>query len=137
NFGSQELEESQLDNTVMSSTLPPTEEAPQIKSATIDLDLLLASLTENLIDLTETPPPPQPVPSYTSIAPRWLIPTGVVSNSHLGAEKCLPENVLNNVIDSPSDGTEVLTVTQAPASSSSAVIPEEVTRTRCLLTTEL
>ncbi|XP_066431451.1 band 4.1-like protein 5 isoform X2 [Eleutherodactylus coqui] len=137
NFGSQELEESQLDNTVMSSTLPPTEEAPQIKSATIDLDLLLASLTENLIDLTETPPPPQPVPSYTSIAPRWLIPTGVVSNSHLGAEKSLPENVLNNVIDLPSDGTEVLTVTQAPASSSSPVIPEEVTRTRCLLTTEL
>lgn len=136
NFGSQELKESKLDNTVMTPTLPPTEEASHIKSATADLDKLLASLTENLIDLTETPPPP-PVPSYSSIAPRWLIPSGVVSNGHLGAETSLPAKVLNNVIDSPPAGAENLHVTPVPAATSSTVIPEEVTRPRCLLTTEL
>ncbi|CAN2389111.1 cell attachment to substrate [Pristimantis euphronides] len=137
NFGSQELKESQLDNTVMPSTLPPTEETAQIKSATDDLDLLLASLTENLIDLTETPPTPPQVPSYASIAPRWLIPTGVLSNGHLGAETSQPGKVLTNVIDLPPVGTEILNVTQASATPSSTVIPTQVTRPRCLLTTEL
>ncbi|XP_075687139.1 band 4.1-like protein 5 [Rhinoderma darwinii] len=135
NFGSQELKESHFDNAVMSSTLPP--QAPQIKSATDDLDLLLASLTENLIDLTETPPP-APVPSYTSVAPRWLIPGGVVvSNGHLGAETPLPAKVLNHVTDSQPAGAAALNAAQFPATTSSAAIPEEVTRPRCLLTTEL
>ncbi|XP_040295912.1 band 4.1-like protein 5 isoform X2 [Bufo bufo] len=136
NVGSQELKESKFDSVVMSSsTLIPPEEAPQIKSVTDDLDLLLASLTENLIDLTETPAPP-PVPSYVSVAPRWLIPSGVVSNGHLGAETSLHPKVLNNVIDSAPAAAESLNVTQVPAASST-VTPTERTRPRCLLTTEL
>ncbi|KAM3916995.1 band 4.1-like protein 5 [Leptodactylus fuscus] len=128
NSESQELKESKVENSAMS---PTPEETSQIKSVTDDLDLLLASLTENLIDLTETPPPP--VPSYTSITPRWLIPSGVASNGHLGAEATLPAKVLNNVTDSPAAAAEPLNVAPAP----SPVTPEEVTRPRCLLTTEL
>ncbi|KAG8545476.1 hypothetical protein GDO81_020780 [Engystomops pustulosus] len=139
NFGSQELKESIFDPIVMSPSLPSPEETPQLKSVTDDLDLLLASLTENLIDLTETPPPaPQPpVPSYASIAPRWLVPSGVLSNGHLGAEPPLPAKVLNNVMELPAAGAETLNVAHVPATPSSSVIPEEVTRPRCLLTTEL
>ncbi|XP_056390482.1 band 4.1-like protein 5 isoform X2 [Hyla sarda] len=157
NFGSQELKEPKLDNPAISCALPPADQASQIKSATDDLDALLASLTENLIDLTEAPLPPVTppvVPSYTAIAPRWLIPTlhqqnssgslsdssspqsGVVSNGHLGAETSLPAKVLNNVTDSP-PAAETLDVSHIPAVPASAVTPKDVTRPRCLLTTEL
>ncbi|XP_069838529.1 band 4.1-like protein 5 [Dendropsophus ebraccatus] len=143
NFGPPEMREPKLENMVTSCPLPPPDEASQIKTATDDLDALLASLTENLIDLTEPPPSPPPpvtpplVPSYTAIAPRWLIPSGVVSNGHLGAETSLPAKVLNNVTDAPPAAPETLDVVQVPATTASSAISKEVTRPRCLLTTEL
>ncbi|XP_069588748.1 band 4.1-like protein 5 [Ranitomeya imitator] len=135
NFGSQELKDSKLETSLISPILPPPEEAAHLKTATDDLDLLLASLTENLIDLTETLAAP-PVSSYSSIAPRWLIPSGVVSNGHFGAETSLPAKVLNNVIVSPTAAAETPSVTPA-STTASIIVPEEVTRPRCLLTTEL
>ncbi|XP_073401419.1 band 4.1-like protein 5 [Dendrobates tinctorius] len=135
NFGSQELKDSKLETSLLSPILPPPEEAAHLKTATDDLDLLLASLTENLIDLTETLAAP-PVSSYSSIAPRWLIPSGVVSNGHFGAETSLSAKVLNKVIVSPTAAAETPSVTPA-ATTASTIVPEEVTRPRCLLTTEL
>ncbi|XP_075037236.1 band 4.1-like protein 5 isoform X2 [Mixophyes fleayi] len=123
-FENQELKESKLENAATPSAGSLLGEVSGIKSATEDLDKLLASLTENLIDLTDAPPP---VTTSTTTTPRWLIPSGIVSNGHLGGETDLPPKVQNNVMDPPA----------TPAPSSSTVIPEDLPRRRCLLTTEL
>ncbi|XP_063790056.1 band 4.1-like protein 5 isoform X2 [Pseudophryne corroboree] len=132
NFENQEVKESKRESTATPSAAPTAEKAPGIKTATEDLDRLLESLTENLIDLTDTPPP---ITTSTTTTPRWLIPSGVVSNGHLGGETSLPAKVQNNVINLTP--TSVKTAPSHPAASTSTVLPKELPRPRCLLTTEL
>nr|AAI67959.1 epb41l5 protein [Xenopus tropicalis] len=107
----------------------PPEEVPDVKSPTEDLDNLIASLTENLIDLTDIPPK---VPSYTSVTPRWLVPqSSVVSNGLLGGEMATgsaPER-----LPAPSDSPDTAT----PAGGASTGDPGGLPRPKCLLTTEL
>ncbi|NXN06674.1 E41L5 protein, partial [Indicator maculatus] len=81
------------DNTVsnhedllISATLAPAEEAAVSKSTPDDQDVSLTSLTENLIDFTEATPR---VSSQPIIAPRWIVPTGLISNGPLGNDVAL------------------------------------------------
>ncbi|XP_078538204.1 band 4.1-like protein 5 isoform X2 [Lissotriton helveticus] len=114
--------------------LNPVEDVPVTKSITNELDSLLASLTENLIDFTDASPP---VPSYTSITPRWLVPSETVTNGIL-ASSTLPAKIPNS--------TETFTpvITSPPAQphmesfiSTVTQLTEQPMKTKCLLTTEL
>ncbi|XP_049745115.1 band 4.1-like protein 5 isoform X6 [Elephas maximus indicus] len=59
----------------------PTENGSVLKDATDELDALLLSLTENLIDQTVTPQ----VSSPSMITPRWIVPQSrVISNGLAG-----------------------------------------------------
>ncbi|KAM4626595.1 band 4.1-like protein 5 isoform 2-T2 [Discoglossus pictus] len=104
------------------------------KSTTADLDRILASLTENLIDLTDSPPQ---VPSYSSITPRWIVPSSVISNGPLSCEVDLPVKVTSLIPDVFSVPTDPIGTLQPPSGSTSTRIPEEVFKPKCLLTTEL
>ncbi|OCT60921.1 band 4.1-like protein 5 isoform X1 [Xenopus laevis] len=109
--------------------LTPPEEVPDIKSATEDLDNLIASLTENLIDLTDIP---LKVPSYATVTPRWLVPqSSVVSNGLLGDEMAT-----SNVPERLPALTHSLDSTATPGSVSTGD-PGGLPKPKCLLTTEL
>ncbi|XP_072274033.1 band 4.1-like protein 5 [Pyxicephalus adspersus] len=110
-----------------------SEDVSGVKSPIEDLDSLLAMLTENLIDLTSTAPPA--VPSYTTITPRWNVPSALVSNGHLAGDSNLPAKVLNNAIDQSPAGVESPNL--LPAAGASMMVTEDPPRLRCLLTTEL
>ncbi|NXG27979.1 E41L5 protein, partial [Dromaius novaehollandiae] len=66
--------------------LAPAEEAAVLKSTPDDQDVSLTSLTENLIDFTEATPR---VSSQPTITPRWIVPTGLISNGPLGIDVAL------------------------------------------------
>ncbi|NWQ78216.1 E41L5 protein, partial [Columbina picui] len=112
----------------------PTEEAAVSKSTPDDQDVSLTSLTENLIDFTEATPR---VSSQPTITPRWLVPTGLISNGPLGNDVAL-------ALKTERGSTETLLVAAGlPLSQQTADVPaspvtEDATgRTKCLLTTEL
>ncbi|XP_042636450.1 band 4.1-like protein 5 [Orycteropus afer afer] len=66
----------------------PTENGSVLKDATDELDALLLSLTENLIDQTVTPQ----VSSTSMMIPRWIVPqSGVISNGFTGNGMSLVE----------------------------------------------
>ncbi|KAG8432131.1 hypothetical protein GDO86_016676 [Hymenochirus boettgeri] len=129
NVLSDEMEISGVEYPEVPPMLTPPKETPDIKSMTEDLDHLIASLTENLIDLTEAP---TKGPTNKTIGPRWLVPQSVnLSNGLLSGDSAanqIPESfpVLTN---SP--------VTEQDPPASSTRIPERQTRQKCLLTTEL
>ncbi|XP_077306332.1 LOW QUALITY PROTEIN: band 4.1-like protein 5 [Lithobates pipiens] len=137
NFGSQEFKEPKLENTSTPSVA--SEDASAVKSPTEDLDNLLALLTENLIDLTDMAPAPStpPVPLYTAITPRWIVPSALVSNGHLTGDTNLPAKVLNNTIDQLPAAVESPITSPPPTANTSTMVTEEPPRPRCLLTTEL
>ncbi|XP_018424219.1 PREDICTED: band 4.1-like protein 5 [Nanorana parkeri] len=138
NFGSQEFKEPKLENTSTPSVV--SEDVSGVKSPTEDLDNLLALLTENLIDLTDMAPPPSPppVPSYSTITPRWNVPvSAIVSNGHLTGDSNLPAKVLNNTIGQLPAAGESPNIPTPPTATPSAMVTEEPPRPRCLLTTEL
>ncbi|KAM5152123.1 band 4.1-like protein 5 [Mantella aurantiaca] len=137
NFGSQEFKEPKLENT--SAPSAASEDASGVKSPTEDLDKLLALLTENLIDLTDKAPAssPPPVPSYSTITPRWIVPSALVSNGHLTGDSNLPAKVLNNAMDQLPAAVECPNIPSVPAATPSTMVAEEPPRPRCLLTTEL
>ncbi|XP_053259037.1 band 4.1-like protein 5 isoform X2 [Podarcis raffonei] len=66
--------------------LAPTEEAAIVKNSPEDLEILLTSQAENLIDFTEAMPR---VSSPPTVLPRWLVPSGLVSNGPLGNDVAL------------------------------------------------
>ncbi|NWS58413.1 E41L5 protein, partial [Chunga burmeisteri] len=68
------------------ANLAPAEEAAVSKSTPDDQDVSLTSLTENLIDFTEATPR---VSSQPMITPRWIVPTGLISNGPLGNDVAL------------------------------------------------
>ncbi|KAM4697929.1 band 4.1-like protein 5 [Rhinophrynus dorsalis] len=113
-----------IDSTVSSPVWLPSDIKSNIlkaqveaghKSTTAELDSLLASLTENLIDLTDVPPP---VPSYTTLTPRWIVPSAAVTNGPLGGESNLLTKVTHHTETFPVtvDSVDML---QAPARSAS------------------
>ncbi|NXV93576.1 E41L5 protein, partial [Calonectris borealis] len=74
------------EDLLIPASLAPAEEAPVSKSTPDDQDVSLTSLTENLIDFTEATPR---VSSQPTITPRWIVPTGVISNGPLGNDFAL------------------------------------------------
>ncbi|CAH2305089.1 band 5 isoform X1 [Pelobates cultripes] len=121
-----------FESSVIPSVCVAVEEASGIKSATDDLDVLLASLTENLIDLSDKPPQ---VPSYTTITPRWIVPTSTTSNGHLTGDTNLPVKAIGPSGDTLS--VEAVDPPNPAEANTSTVICEELIRPKCLLTTEL
>ncbi|XP_069080716.1 band 4.1-like protein 5 isoform X1 [Pleurodeles waltl] len=110
----------------------PVAVVPVTKSSTNELDSLLASLTENLIDFTDASPQ---VPSYSSITPRWLVPSGTITNGIL-ASSTLP------AVNSAETYTPSITPPQAQPNmenflSAVTQLTEQHMKTKCLLTTEL
>ncbi|NWZ61838.1 E41L5 protein, partial [Acrocephalus arundinaceus] len=73
--------DSNHEDLLIPANLAPTEEAAVSKSTPDDQDVSLTSLTENLIDFTEAAPR---VSSQPIVTPRWLVPTGLISNGPLG-----------------------------------------------------
>ncbi|NWY60335.1 E41L5 protein, partial [Chionis minor] len=77
---------SNQEDLLIPADLAPAEEAAVSKSTPDDQDLSLTSLTENLIDFTEAAPR---VSSQPTITPRWIVPTGLISNGPLGNDVAL------------------------------------------------
>lgn len=109
--------------------------ASVLKDATDELDALLLSLTENLMDHTVTPQ----VSSPSMITPRWIIPqSATISNglagygaSLAGTDECSQKDGFSLI--SPPAPFLVDAVT-----SSAPPLPEDSTlKQKCLLTTEL
>nr|XP_042698989.1 band 4.1-like protein 5 isoform X3 [Chrysemys picta bellii] len=114
--------------------LAPAEETAVLKSSPDDLDVLLTSLTENLIDFTETIPR---VSSQPTITPRWIVPSGLVSNGPLGNDVVLALKAVKG-------STEALSLPAGSPSSqrsaeilASPVTEDPAIKPKCLLTTEL
>ncbi|NXJ94124.1 E41L5 protein, partial [Corythaixoides concolor] len=121
------------EDLLIPANLAPAEEAAVSKSTPDDQDVSLTSLTENLIDFTEATPR---VSSQPTITPRWIVPTGLISNGPLGNDVVLAMKVKGS--------TETLLSSAGlpPSQQTSEVLASPVTedatiRTKCLLTTEL
>ncbi|XP_006868791.1 PREDICTED: band 4.1-like protein 5 isoform X1 [Chrysochloris asiatica] len=113
----------------------PTENGSVLKDATDELDALLLSLTENLIDQTTIPQ----VSAASMITPRWIVPqSGVVSNGLVGDGMALAQN-------EGYDNKEAISLISPPApflvdavtSSAPTLAKEAFLKQKCLLTTEL
>ncbi|NWZ49152.1 E41L5 protein, partial [Haliaeetus albicilla] len=122
------------EDLLIPANLAPAEEVAVSKSAPDDQDVSLTSLTENLIDFTEATPR---VSSQPTIIPRWIVPTGLISNGPLGNDVALAMKAVKG-------STETLTSSAGlpPSQQTSEVLASPVTedatiRTKCLLTTEL
>ncbi|KAB0398674.1 hypothetical protein E2I00_013129 [Balaenoptera physalus] len=63
----------------------PAENGPALKDATDELDALLLSLTENLIDHTTTPQ----ISSISMITPRWIVPQSAALPNGLAGDNGL------------------------------------------------
>ncbi|XP_072469461.1 band 4.1-like protein 5 [Notamacropus eugenii] len=112
------------------------EENAVLKTATDELDALLSSLTENLIDLAAVPP----VSSLSSVTPRWIVPqTSTLSNGILGnevalerKEECDDPEVLS-LMAQPGPFLVDAVTTSVPSLTEGALRKQH----KCLLTTEL
>ncbi|KAK2532423.1 Epb41l5 isoform A [Columba livia] len=122
------------EDLLIPANLAPAEEAAVSKSTPDDQDVSFTSLTENLIDFTEATPR---VSSQPMITPRWLVPTGLISNGPLG-------NDVAFALKAERGSTEALLAAAGlPPSQQTADVPaspvtgDATGRTKCLLTTEL
>ncbi|XP_055254901.1 band 4.1-like protein 5 isoform X2 [Moschus berezovskii] len=111
--------------------ITPAESGSALKDATDELDALLLSLTENLLDHTTTPQ----VSSTSMITPRWIVPSTVLPNGLAGNGFSLTgkEGLGSRELISPPAPFLVDAVT----SSASASAGEATLKQKCLLTTEL
>uniref|UniRef100_A0A4X1SG48 Band 4.1-like protein 5 n=1 Tax=Sus scrofa TaxID=9823 RepID=A0A4X1SG48_PIG len=112
----------------------PAEGGSALKDATDELDALLLSLTENLIDHKVTPQ----VSSAPMITPRWIVPSTVLPNglsgtglSSAGKEGHGPREV-PSLISPPAPF-----LVDAVTSSAVSLAEEATLKQKCLLTTEL
>ncbi|XP_020930800.1 band 4.1-like protein 5 isoform X2 [Sus scrofa] len=112
----------------------PAEGGSALKDATDELDALLLSLTENLIDHKVTPQ----VSSAPMITPRWIVPSTVLPNglsgtglSSAGKEGHGPREV-PSLISPPAPF-----LVDAVTSSALSLAEEATLKQKCLLTTEL
>ncbi|XP_066089270.1 band 4.1-like protein 5 isoform X3 [Saccopteryx bilineata] len=106
-----------------------------LKDATDELDTLLLSLTENLIDHTVTPQ----VSSTSLIMPRWIVPQSTVlpngltgHGPSLGGKEGHGDRDLTSLISPPAPF-----LVDAVTSSAPALAKEPTLKRKCLLTTEL
>ncbi|XP_004674777.1 PREDICTED: band 4.1-like protein 5 [Condylura cristata] len=106
-----------------------------LKEATDELDALLLSLTENLIDHTVTPQ----ISSTSMITPRWIVPQSSILSHELAGNG-------SSLTGKEGHGnSEVISLISPPApflvdavTSSAPVLAEEaILKQKCLLTTEL
>ncbi|XP_043432500.1 band 4.1-like protein 5 isoform X1 [Prionailurus bengalensis] len=113
----------------------PAANGSVLKDATDELDALLLSLTENLIDHTITPQ----VSSTSMITPRWIVPQSrVLSDGLAGSVPSLAGKEGH-------DNREAASLISAPApflvdavtSSVPTLAEEAILKQKCLLTTEL
>uniref|UniRef100_A0A8C8ZB00 Erythrocyte membrane protein band 4.1 like 5 n=1 Tax=Prolemur simus TaxID=1328070 RepID=A0A8C8ZB00_PROSS len=118
-----------------SNILKAQVEAVHKVSSTDELDALLASLTENLIDHTVTPQ----VSSTSTITPRWIVPqSGAISNGLAGCETLL----VGKEGRGNKDGISLISspapfLVDAVTSSVPTLAEEAALKQKCLLTTEL
>ncbi|KAK1210129.1 E41L5 protein, partial [Pygoscelis papua] len=122
------------EDLLIPASLAPAEEVAVSKSTPDDQDVSLTSLTENLIDFTEATPR---VSSQPTITPRWIVPTGLISNGPLGNDVALAMKAVKG-----STETLLSSAGSPPSQQTSEVLASPVTedatiRTKCLLTTEL
>uniref|UniRef100_A0A2R9BIL3 Band 4.1-like protein 5 n=1 Tax=Pan paniscus TaxID=9597 RepID=A0A2R9BIL3_PANPA len=115
--------------------ITPADSGSFLKEATDELDALLASLTENLIDHTVAPQ----VSSTSMITPRWIVPqSGAMSNGLAGCEMLLTGKEGHG----NKDGISLISppapfLVDAVTSSGPTLAEEAVLKQKCLLTTEL
>ncbi|XP_068805103.1 band 4.1-like protein 5 isoform X2 [Struthio camelus] len=114
--------------------LAPAEEAAVLKTTPGDQDVSLTSLTENLIDFTEATPR---VSSQPMITPRWIVPTGLISNGPLGIDVALALKAVKGSTEALSLPAGLPPSQQTPEGLASPVTEDATVRTKCLLTTEL
>ncbi|XP_012932177.1 band 4.1-like protein 5 isoform X3 [Heterocephalus glaber] len=113
----------------------PVDKDSLLKDATDELDALLLSLTENLIDHTVTPQ----VSSASIITPRWIIPqSSAISNGLAGCGTSLAEKEGHG----NKDGISLISppapfLVDAVTSSAPTLAEDTVLKQKCLLTTEL
>lgn len=114
--------------------ISPAENGSLLKDATDELDALLLSLTENLIDHTVTPQ----VSSTSMITPRWIVPSGTLSHGLAGNGPSLVQKEghgnrdVTSLISPPAPF-----LVDAVTSSAPALAEEAIGKQKCLLTTEL
>ncbi|NXH61325.1 E41L5 protein, partial [Rhabdornis inornatus] len=109
-------------------------EAAVSKSTPDDQDVSLTSLTENLIDFTEATPR---VSSQPIVTPRWIVPTGLISNGPLGNNVALSLKAVKGSTETLMSSAALTSSQQTPEVLSSPVTEDATVRTKCLLTTEL
>ncbi|NXY90191.1 E41L5 protein, partial [Alcedo cyanopectus] len=102
---------SNCEDLLIPPTLAPAEEDAPSKSPPDDQDISLTSLPENLIDFTEATPR---VSSQPTITPRWIVPTGLISNGPLGIDVALAMKAVKGSVETLS----------SPALPSSQQAPE-------------
>ncbi|XP_035392826.1 band 4.1-like protein 5 [Cygnus atratus] len=134
NASNEDSAASSHEELLIPASLAPAEEAAVSKSTPDDRDVSLTPLTENLIDFTEATPRVSPQPTIT---PRWIVPTGLISNGPLGNDVALALKAMKGSTEAllPSAG---LPPSQQTSEVLASPVNEDATiRTRCLLTTEL
>ncbi|XP_067405766.1 band 4.1-like protein 5 [Emydura macquarii macquarii] len=122
------------EESLIPANLAPTADTAVLKSTPDDLDVLLTSLTENLIDFTEAIPRASSQPTIT---PKWIVPSGLVSNGLLGNDVVLALKAVKG-------STEALSLPAGSPSSpqsaeilASPIMEDPAIKPKCLLTTEL
>ncbi|NXH67470.1 E41L5 protein, partial [Hydrobates tethys] len=122
------------EDLLIPASLAPAEEAALSKSTPDDQDVSLTSLTENLIDFTEATPR---VSSQPTITPRWIVPTGLISNGPLGNDVALAMKAVKGSTEALLSSAGLPPSQQTPEVLASPVTEDATIRTKCLLTTEL
>ncbi|XP_058695301.1 band 4.1-like protein 5 isoform X4 [Poecile atricapillus] len=126
--------DSNHEDLLIPANLAPTEEAAVSKSTPDDQDVSLTSLTENLIDFTEATPR---VSAHPIVTPRWLVPTGLISNGPLGNNVALSLKAVKGSTETLMSSAGLTPSQQTPEVLVSPVTEDATVRTKCLLTTEL
>ncbi|NWR62347.1 E41L5 protein, partial [Bucorvus abyssinicus] len=106
------------EDLLIPATLAPAEDVVVSKSTPDDQDVSLTSLTENLIDFTEATPR---VCSQPTITPRWIVPTGLLSNGPLGNDIALAMKAVKG-----STETLLLSAGLPPSQQTSEVLARSV-----------
>ncbi|XP_062972768.1 band 4.1-like protein 5 [Elgaria multicarinata webbii] len=124
---------SSLEDRLSPANLPPAE-AAVLKNTQEDVEILLTSQAENLIDFTEAMPR---VSSPSTVVPRWLVPSGLVSNGPLGNDVGLALKAVKGSTEALSVMAGSPPLLYSPETMPSSVAEDATTRPKCLLTTEL
>ncbi|NXS22372.1 E41L5 protein, partial [Mystacornis crossleyi] len=126
--------DSNHEDLLIPANLAPAEEAAVSKSTPDDQDVSLTSLTENLIDFTEATPR---VSSQPIVTPRWIVPTGLISNGPLGNNAALSLKAVKGSTETLMSSAGLTPSQHTPEVLASPVTEDATIRTKCLLTTEL